>query len=336
MKILLVEDTVGDPIQRALERSGHIVTLVQSGGEARAVLREMSFEFCLIDWMLPDASGVDLVNEIRRDERHHDAGIIMISSRSERADIVTAIGSGIDGYVAKPFKASQLRTKIDEVWQRRSRSRVKTQKISMILEGQDELHYRSSSPLIIFGEKATHTAELGQIDNAHILDYLVTATTAIDAANAFLPRLELKYYLAATTGEVTQVTNERRTRDRAQMAFVSTECTGSCVLMARLIQMRSPGRCTLCIVCDHDTDLGWRDRKELGDYGALVLGRRELDEYRWRDFIEGNIVSKSSHDHDDEDDLDLAVPDEEAGRGFRRSANFWLGNRESEVGDDED
>ena len=307
MKILLVEDTVGDPIQRSLEKSGHIVTLVQTGSEARAVLRLMDFEFCLLDWMLPDGSGLDLVDEIRRDEKHRDVGIIMISSRSERADIVQAVRSGIDGYVAKPFTASHLRSKIDEVWQRRSRNRVKSHQISLILDGQDELHYRSEYPIIVFGEKYATNQELGLIQNAHVLDYLATATTAIDSANAFLPRLRLGYYIAATTGEVSQLVNQRRMRDRVMMAFVSTECTGSCVLMARLIQMRSPGRCAVCVVSDHNSELDWRERKELGGYGTLVLGRRELDEYRWRDLLEINVMNREFKERDENDDEDLDV-----------------------------
>ena len=290
MKILLVEDTVGAPIQRVLEKWGHEVALAQSGAEGRQLLEAQVFEFMLIDWMLPDLSGLDLVEEIRKDDRHKEAAILMISSRTARADIVTAIRTGIDGYVAKPFKAGELRDKIDEIWQRRSRSQAQVQQVRMILDNQEDLRYPDSAPLVVFGEGSVDPDELAKIWNTHLLEYLAAATTAIAAANAFQPNLQLGYHIATSTGEVTRLVKDRQTANRVQMAFISTDCYGNCVLMARLIHMRKSVTCPICVVCNQHSDLDTRARRELEQYGALVFDRRELDAPRWRDIVQEYVL----------------------------------------------
>ena len=314
MKILLVEDTIGDPIQRVLERSGHEVHLAQSTQAARRMLRLTKFEFCLLDWVLPDGSGLSLVDDIRRDKRHSDIGILMISSRSERTDIVTAFREDIDGYVAKPFKSAQLHVKIDEIWQRRARNRARSTQIQLIIDGQAQLHWGETNPLLIFAERVSTAEGLERIQNAQVLDFLLLATTAIEAANAFVPHLNLAYYLASSTGEVSRLLNDRSTAARVAMAFVSSDCSGNCLLMARLIQLREADTCPLCVISDLNAGLKWRDRKELEASGTLVFGRRELNEYRWRDLFENHVFDKyTSGDDDDE-----SVPDENGSGNFRR------------------
>lgn len=147
------------------------------------------------------------------------------------------------------------------------------------------------NPLVILGEGSVTAGALARGTSTRILEYLATATTAIAAANAFMPRLRLGYYLAATTGEVTQLIKDRQTRERVQLAMISTDCYGNCVLMARLLHMRNPGSGRICIVLDQPTDLSPDERLELESYEALVTDRPELDANRWRDIIEGQIIS---------------------------------------------
>ena len=220
----------------------------------------------------------------------------MISSRSKRDDIMVAIRSGIDGYMAKPFKPSELRTRIDEVWQRRRRNRDQDQQIEIILQNQERPEEPGSGPLLIFGDGAASREELADPYNAGVLEYLATATTVISAANAFQPDLRLGYYLVGSTGEVTQLLRARDTARRAQLAVVSTSCHGNGVLMARLIHMRGTTDCRICIVRERADDLSTEQRAELDEYGGLVLDRRELDAGRWRDIIQGQVIERWSLD----------------------------------------
>jgi CheY-like chemotaxis protein len=293
LRILLVEDTIGEPMREVLARWGHTVALATTGAEARRQLQNPGHELFLIDWMLPDASGLDLVGDIRERPEYREAAILMISSRSQRDDILTAIRSGIDGYVAKPFKPAELRERIDEVWQRRRRTHDQTTQVELILQNQERLQYAGSGPLLIFGEEAVTGEDLAAAGSAQTLEYLSAATTVVSAANAFLPSLSLGYHLAGSTGEVTKLLRGRDTARRVQLAMVSARCHGNAVLMARLIDMREGVDGRLCIVYDHPSDLTGDQRHELRGYGVAFFDRRELDAERWRDIIHGQIVSRS-------------------------------------------
>lgn len=312
MKILLVEDTIGEPIRKVLAKWGHEVALATTGQQARQLLLAPGYDLFLVDWMLPDDSGLDLVRTIREQDEYREAAVLMISSRSQRDDIITAIRSGIDGYVAKPFKPAELRARIDEVWQRRRRNRDQEQQVEVLLANQDGLGHASSGPLLILGEGVVSAEALSAPENVRLVDYLSTATTAVSAANAFLPNLKLGYYLAASTGEVTQLLRSRDTASRAQLAVVSTSCYGNSALMARLIHMRGATDCRICIVYDRATDLTHGQRRELDEYGVLVFDRRELDADRWRDIVEGHIVSRWSPEEHGQL-LDAQLSDEERG-----------------------
>ncbi|MFH1569950.1 MAG: response regulator transcription factor [Gemmatimonadota bacterium] len=291
MKILLVEDTVGDAIRRVLLKWGHEVSLATSGAEARELLGP-PYDLFLVDWMLPDISGLEIVGTIRRDVRHAGAAVLMISSRAEREDILTAIRSGIDGYVAKPFKAGELRARIDEVWQRRSRELDSGERARLILDRQEGLQTPGTGPLIVFGEGVVTEDELTRPGSRDVLDYLTAATTAIAAANAYQPGLRLGYVLVGSTGDVTQRLHHKDTRHRVQLALVSPSCYGNCTVMARLIGMRGGDVGCICIVCDRSGDLTRGEIRELERYGVAVVARWEFDADRWRDIIEGRVIER--------------------------------------------
>lgn len=291
MRILLVEDTIGEPIRLVLHKWGHEVALATTGSEARELLGS-PFDLFLVDWMLPDISGLDIVRSIRCDGRYADSAVLMISSRTQRDDIITAIRSGIDGYVAKPFKAGELRARIDEVWQRRSRNLGAAERARLILDHQERLRSPGQGPLVVLGEGAVAEEELVRPEYGHVLDYLSAATTAISAANAYLPGLGLGYVLLGNTGDITQLLHRRDTRHRVQLAVVSPGCYGNCTVMARLIQMRGADVGRICIVCDRSTDLTHEEHHELEELGVPAVARWEFDADRWRDIIEGRVIKR--------------------------------------------
>lgn len=296
MKVLVVEDTIGKPVQALLQAAGHTVLLATTITAAQQQLAQAGIDLFLLDWMLPDGSGLDLVSTVRQNERYQDAPILMMSSRSDRSDIVTAIRSGIDGYLAKPFRPSELRARMDEVWQRRSRQRGRRQQAELIVKGQAALDRRGNTPLIILAEGMTTVEELEAPENAATLEYLATATTTIAAANAFLPTLELGYCLSDSTGDVTKLLRQRATHDRVQLVVLSTRCQGNCMVMARLLNLRSNESDRVCVVYEAYADLSAADRSELEGFGIAVLARSELDASRWRDVIEMQVIRRWSPD----------------------------------------
>jgi two-component system, OmpR family, response regulator RegX3 len=116
-KILLVEDerSISEPLQRALEREGFDVSLAESASAALEAFRERAPELVLLDVMLPDGDGRDVLREIRRDSR---VPVLMLTARGEEVDRVLGLELGADDYVTKPFSAAELVARIRAVLRR--------------------------------------------------------------------------------------------------------------------------------------------------------------------------------------------------------------------------
>ena len=120
--ILVVED---EPITQKLiavnlERAGHQVTRAASVPEALAAIREELPDLVLLDWVLPNATGVSLTRQLRTDQRTRDIPIIMLTGRSQETDKVTGLEAGADDYITKPFSTAELLARIKAVIRRRA------------------------------------------------------------------------------------------------------------------------------------------------------------------------------------------------------------------------
>jgi two-component system phosphate regulon response regulator PhoB len=120
--ILVVED---EPITQKLlaanlERAGHQVLRAASVAEAQAAIRETLPDLVLLDWVLPETTGVSFARQLRADQRTKDIPIIMLTGRSQETDKVTGLEAGADDYITKPFSASELIARIRAVMRRRA------------------------------------------------------------------------------------------------------------------------------------------------------------------------------------------------------------------------
>ncbi|MGB5079745.1 MAG: phosphate regulon transcriptional regulator PhoB [Burkholderiales bacterium] len=120
--ILVVED---EPITQKmiaanLERAGHKVVRAASVSEATAAIREVLPDLVLLDWILPNATGVSFARVLRNDQRTRDIPIIMLTGRSEETDKVTGLEAGADDYITKPFSSRELLARIKAVIRRRA------------------------------------------------------------------------------------------------------------------------------------------------------------------------------------------------------------------------
>lgn len=102
MRILLVDDDVEiiSYIRDILIRRGHNCVALRTGAGLLAELRRETFDLLLLDWNLPDMSGLDLLQSIRA--MPMTVGIIMLTSRSGEEDIARALHAGADDYIVKP------------------------------------------------------------------------------------------------------------------------------------------------------------------------------------------------------------------------------------------
>ncbi len=119
-KILIVEDeqAIREMTAFHLSRAGYAVLEAQNCREARALLADNRPDLALIDWMLPDMSGLELTRTLKRDKEFEDLAIIMLTARAEERDKVSGLEGGADDYITKPFSPRELVARIKAVLRR--------------------------------------------------------------------------------------------------------------------------------------------------------------------------------------------------------------------------
>jgi DNA-binding response OmpR family regulator len=111
-RILLVEDdeSLLFEVKRAIEHEGHLVVGVETIDEARKALELDGYELIILDWGLPDGSGVEFCTELR--QAGENASILMLTGRSLPAEKVQGLDSGADDYLTKPFHLKELTLRV--------------------------------------------------------------------------------------------------------------------------------------------------------------------------------------------------------------------------------
>ncbi|MCC5894042.1 MAG: response regulator transcription factor [Alkalibacterium sp.] len=114
MNILVVDDeqSILDIIQAYLTADGHTVYLAKNGKEAFEQYHRESIDFIILDIMLPDYSGWEICEEIRQTS---DVPIILLTARSNEADVLKGLKLGADDYIKKPFSPKELVARIATV-----------------------------------------------------------------------------------------------------------------------------------------------------------------------------------------------------------------------------
>jgi len=112
--VLLVED---EPAQREvlaynLEADGFAVTSAGNGEEALMLVEEAAPDVILLDWMLPNVSGIEVCRRLKTRPETRNVPIIMISARSEEVDRVRGLETGADDYVIKPYSVIELMARV--------------------------------------------------------------------------------------------------------------------------------------------------------------------------------------------------------------------------------
>ena len=112
--ILVVED---EPAQREVlsynfEAEGFSVTTAENGEEALLLVDEMSPDIIVLDWMLPNVSGIEVCRRLKSRAETRAIPVIMLSARSEEVDRVRGLETGADDYVIKPYSIVELLARV--------------------------------------------------------------------------------------------------------------------------------------------------------------------------------------------------------------------------------
>src|SRR6187551_997459 len=113
-RILVVEDerAIREMVCFNLGRAGYTVSPAADAREARASIADQRPDLVLMDWMLPDISGLELTRQLKRDPHTREIPVIMLTARVAEDDRVAGLDGGADDYVVKPFSQRELLARI--------------------------------------------------------------------------------------------------------------------------------------------------------------------------------------------------------------------------------
>jgi len=119
-KILIVEDepAIQELLTFNVMQAGFQPLRAGDGESMWEQIRNVKPDLILMDWMLPNASGVVLAKQLRSDSRTMDIPIIMLTARGEERDKILGLESGADDYITKPFSPRELMARIRAVLRR--------------------------------------------------------------------------------------------------------------------------------------------------------------------------------------------------------------------------
>ncbi len=152
--VLVVED---EPAQREvlaynLEAEGFRVSRAENGEEALLLVAEETPDIIVLDWMLPNVSGIEVCRRLKTRAETRNVPIIMLSARSEEVDRVRGLETGADDYVVKPYSIVELMARV-----RAQLRRVRPSSIGATLEF-DDIKLDAESHRVFRGDK---TLKLG-------------------------------------------------------------------------------------------------------------------------------------------------------------------------------
>ena len=146
-QILIVEDErpIREMIAFGLKRAGFEVREAEDSRAARSALADRRPDLLLVDWMLPDTSGLELTRALKRDRETRDLPIIMLTARAAESDKVAGLDGGADDYLTKPFSPRELLARVNALLRRSS--------------GQDEGEAVVQGTLVL--DRASHRVSAG-------------------------------------------------------------------------------------------------------------------------------------------------------------------------------
>ncbi|HEY7928375.1 MAG TPA: chemotaxis response regulator CheY [Steroidobacteraceae bacterium] len=118
LNFLVVDDfsTMRRIVKNLLNDLGYAnVTEADDGVTALPLLKAGQFDFLITDWNMPGMPGLELLKQVRADERLAKMPVLMLTAEAKREQIVEAAQAGVNGYVIKPFTAATLKEKIDKI-----------------------------------------------------------------------------------------------------------------------------------------------------------------------------------------------------------------------------
>ncbi len=119
IKVLIVDDmaTMRRIIKSLLEQLGFKnIDEAEDGAVALEKLKKGKYDLVITDWNMPNMTGLELVQEIRKDPQLKDIPVLMVTAEAKKENVIAAIKAGVNNYVVKPFTAETLKEKLEKIY----------------------------------------------------------------------------------------------------------------------------------------------------------------------------------------------------------------------------
>lgn len=125
-KILIVEDdpSIVTLLEYNLKAAGFDVVVATNAEDGELAIAEDLFDLVILDWMLPEMSGIELCARLRRTSKVPQLPIVMLTARGEEVDKVRGLTAGADDYMVKPFSVPELVARVKALLRRAAPERV--------------------------------------------------------------------------------------------------------------------------------------------------------------------------------------------------------------------
>jgi len=119
-QILVVEDESGvrQLIKDALSGQGYDIVMCNNALTAKAQLSQSTPDLAIVDWMMPQVSGIELISSMRKNDATGNLPIIMLTARSTENDTIEGLEAGADDYITKPFSPRELNSRVQAALRR--------------------------------------------------------------------------------------------------------------------------------------------------------------------------------------------------------------------------
>ena len=149
--VLVVEDESAqrEVLRYNLEAEGFGVVMAENGDEALLLVREENPDLVVLDWMLPNVSGIEVCRRIKADPDTRSIPIVMLSARGDETDRVRGLETGADDYVVKPYSVVELMARL-RTQLRRTRPSTMGERLAfddIILDAGEHRVFRDGQPL---------------------------------------------------------------------------------------------------------------------------------------------------------------------------------------------
>ncbi len=120
MNILIIDDeaAIRTMISTALSMSGYQTMEAESAQQAFNLIFENNPDLILLDWMLPQTSGLEILRKLRREELTKKTPVIMLTAKTLEEDLIAGLKAGADDYITKPFSPKELLARMEALLRR--------------------------------------------------------------------------------------------------------------------------------------------------------------------------------------------------------------------------